>query len=103
MKTYLAQVDIFKEIPQIMNFKDLGAMISVFIRVAYILAGLVLLIMTILAGYSIIASAGSGDAKKAASGKKALTNALAGFLIIFASYWIIKLVEKITGFNIISP
>ena len=43
------------------------------------------------------------DPKKLSQGQKAITSAVIGFLIIFASYWIIKLVEVITGLNIFNP
>lgn len=49
----------------------------------------------------MIASAGSGDQKKAATAKSMITDAVIGFLVIFLSYFIIQIVEVITGFTIL--
>jgi len=82
------------------QFASPGALISIFLKNVYVIAGVLLLVLLIFGGISIISSAGGGDAKKTAQGQKAMTSALIGFLIIFASYWIIRIVEVITGLNI---
>ena len=53
-------------------------------------------------GFSIIMGAGQGDAKKTGQGKKAATSAVVGFLVIFASYWIIQIIQIITGVEILN-
>ena len=45
----------------------------------------------------MIAGAGQDNPERAAKGKQAATSALIGFIIIFAAYWIIRLIEIITG------
>lgn len=113
MNTLLAQipVDIGKELllkkstpigtaPQ---FASPGALISVILPNVYIAAGIALFFLILFGGISVITGAGQNDPKKAAQGKKAITSALIGFLIIFASYWIIQIIEVITGFKILSP
>jgi hypothetical protein len=47
-----------------------------------------------------ISSAGKGESESTKKGSQAIAAALIGFLIIFASYWIIQLVETITGLTI---
>ena len=45
----------------------------------------------------MIGNAGKNDPQKAEQAKKTLTSALIGFIIVFASYWIVKLVATIVG------
>jgi len=103
MLNLLAQVNIATEFPPAQKFQTPGALISVILKNAYTLAGILLLVLLIFGGFSIIMGAGGSDPKKAAAGKKAITSAAIGFLIVFASYWIIKIVEYITGVHILNP
>ncbi len=48
----------------------------------------------------MVINAGSGDAKKAEQGKSALTAAVAGMAVIFCAWWIIRIIEFITGVKI---
>ncbi len=107
----LAQVNIGDElllspdqaISEASQFSTPGAIISIVLKNIYMVAGVLLLFLLIFGGLSIIMSAGGGDPKKAAQGKKAVSSAVTGFLIIFASYWIIQIIEYITGLNILNP
>ena len=103
MKTLLAQVNIATEFPPAQKFDTPGKLISVLLKNAYVFAGVLLFVLLIFGGFSIIMGAGQGDAKKAGQGKKVATAAAVGFLIIFASYWIIQIIEVITGFKILNP
>lgn len=108
---HLAQVNIGDElivkpglaITQAPVFSSPGSLLTVLLKNIYMLAGILLFVLLIFGGVSIIMSAGGGDAKKTAQGQKAVTSALVGFLIIFASYWIIQLVQIITGVSILNP
>jgi hypothetical protein len=73
--------------------------ISSFLPTFWVIAGFILFIYMIAGGFMIISS--SGDSKKADAGKEALTNAIIGFVIIFASYWIIQIIEVVTGVGIL--
>lgn len=84
-------------------FSSPGSLISILLKNAYVLAGIMLFVLLIFGGISIISSAGGGDPKKTAQGQKALTSAVIGFLIIFGSYWIIQIVQYITGLEILNP
>lgn len=84
-----------------LELNAIGALVSVLLNNAYIVAGVLLLVFILLGGLNMIAGAGSKDAQKAAQSKMAVTWAVLGFLIIFASYWIIQLVELITGVKIL--
>lgn len=81
------------------NVADTGNMVSRVLGAAYIVAGVSFFILLIFGAFSIITSA--GDPKKSEGGRAAATSALVGFLLIFASYWIIQIVEMITGLIIL--
>lgn len=101
MKNLLTQVNIANEYNIIKPFPTPGSFISVILKNIYVLAGIILFALVIFGGFSVISGAGENDPKKTAAGKKAITSALIGFLIIFASYWIIRIIEVITGINIL--
>lgn len=111
MFSLLTQVDIGKEwiikpsqsITGTPQFQTPGALISIILKNVYVLAGILLLVLLIFGGFSIIMGAGQGDPKKTGQGKKAATTAVIGFLVIFASYWIIQIIQIITGFKILNP
>lgn len=83
------------------DIKDVGGLVSILVSNAYILAGVLFLVLFIWGGLNVIGSAGSSDPQQAAKGWKIITAAFVGFLIIFASYWIIKVIEIITGLKIL--
>lgn len=85
------------------TFSDVGSLVSVILFNVYVVAGVILLFLLIFGGFQIISSAGSGDAEGAAKGRSAITAAVIGFLIIFGSYWIIQIIEVITGLKIFAP
>jgi hypothetical protein len=118
MKNLLAQgptptegVDIGKEfwlrhglgISNVEQYKTLGGIVSILLKNAYIIAGVLLFGLLLFGGFGIIMGAGGGDPKKTAQGQQAVTSALIGFLIIFASYWIIQIIQVITGMQIFKP
>ena len=78
-------------------------LVSVILSNAVIVAAILMFILMLAGGVGVIASAGSDNPEGAAKGKKMVTGAVLGFLIIFASYWIIQLVETITGLSILAP
>jgi hypothetical protein len=75
--------------------------LNVLLPNVYIAAGLVILFLLVFGGLSIIMS--SGDSKGVDKGKQALTSAAIGFMIVFTSYWLIQLLELLTGVKILSP
>lgn len=85
------------------QFASPGALISIILKNVYVAAGILLFVLLIFGGFSIIMGAGQNDPKKVGQGQKAATAAAIGFLIIFASYWIIQLIQKLTGLEILNP
>ncbi len=82
------------------RFASVGQIIQTAIPFIFAFAGMGLLLMIISAGFTLLTSA--GDAKKLEEGKQRLTYALVGFLIIFASYWLVQIAGKIFGLTEIS-
>lgn len=64
----------------------------------FIIAGLILFVMIIFGGFTIFTSAGNPEKMK--QGQGMIVNALIGFIIIFAAYWIIQILETTLGFQI---
>lgn len=76
---------------------SLGAIVGNLVSAAIVVAGIIMVFLFIGGGLTMIASAGSGDAQGAAKGKAAITWALVGFVIVFTSYWIIRIIEIWSG------
>lgn len=69
------------------NF-TLGTFVSRAMDIIFIFAGVGLLLMLLSGGFTFLTSA--GDTKKLEQGKQTLTNALLGFIIVFASFWLVQ-------------
>ncbi len=80
-----------------------GDLVSIILSNALVVAGIILLFLLIFGGISMIIGAGQDNPEQAAKGKQATTSAVIGFIIIFAAYWIIQIIETITGLNILKP
>ena len=66
----------------------------------YIAAGIIIFFMVVAGGFMIVANAGNADKTK--EGTKIITSAIIGLLVVFASYWIIQLIQVVTGIQIIN-
>ncbi len=64
-------------------------------------AGIILLFILIGGGIAMIKGAGKSDPKAMEQGKQAATSALIGFIVVLSAYWIVKLIETITGLNLL--
>lgn len=83
--------------------KGIGDLVSAIVSNTLVVAGIILVFFFVIGGISMIAGAGQDNPEKAAKGKQAATSALLGFIIIFAAYWIIRIIESVTGLNILNP
>ncbi len=79
------------------DIKGVGNLVSLFLNIAFMVAGLVLLIFIIIGGIGLIGSAGNSNPENMEKAKKTLTSAILGFVIVFASYWIVKLIAQLLG------
>lgn len=82
------------------NYPNIGALISIILKNGLTIAGVILLALILFGGVSYIAAAGQADQKKIAAATDTLTSAAIGFLVIFASYFIIQIIQVITGLKI---
>lgn len=87
-------------IGEVTQFESLGGLISAILPNIYVLAGLILLFFLIFGGLAVILGAGQGNQENVEKGKKVLTGTLIGFLVVFASYWIIQILEILTGIEV---
>lgn len=78
-------------------------LVSILLSNALVAAAILLFILILAGGFMMIVGAGSENPETTARGKKAATGAIIGFIIIFAAYWIIKIVESLTGLAILNP
>ncbi|MCX6704293.1 MAG: hypothetical protein NTZ07_02495 [Candidatus Woesebacteria bacterium] len=76
-----------------------GGIVSLFLNAAFVLSGLILLFFFIMGGIGMITSAGQSDPQKAEQAKKTITSAIIGFVIVFTSYWIVKLIGNLLGIS----
>ena len=87
-------------ISNVTQFQSVGALISSWLPNVYILAGIVVLISFIASGFMWVTNA--CDQKKIEEAQKILTFAIMGFVFLFASYWIIQIIQVLTGIPILN-
>jgi TRAP-type C4-dicarboxylate transport system permease small subunit len=84
-------------------YPTFGSLFSNILFNVYTFAAIILLGLLIFGGFNFIIGAGNQESGQMDKAKKAITSALAGFGIIFASYFIIQLIEAVTGAKILDP
>jgi len=85
------------------TFPTVNAFLSVLLRNSLTLIGILMLGLLISGGLMFIIGAGSDDSKKSAQGKAIVTDAVIGFCIVFLAYFIVQIIEVITGLHILNP
>lgn len=75
-----------------------GQLVSLFLSNSIIIAGIILLFIIVFSGYSIINA--HGDPQKMKATMHSVTWAVVGFLIVFATYFIIQIIGSVTGITI---
>lgn len=81
--------------------QTVGGFLSSVIPNIYVIASLILFVLLIVSGLLFIINAGQGDEEGTKKAQKTITASLIGFLIIFASYWIMEIIQTLTGINIL--
>lgn len=84
------------------TFPSLSTLVTLLLQNALVIAGLILLALLIFGGFTFIMGAGSNDPKKTQQATGILTNVLIGFAIVFTAYFIIQIIEVLTGLNILN-
>lgn len=78
----------------------IGDIVSKLLPYLFVMAGLLLLLYLLYGGISLMLS--GGDPKAIQSAKDKITGAVIGFIIVFASFWIVELISRLLGITIIS-
>lgn len=94
-------VDIETTFPLAKTFTSLGQVVSILLKNAFVLAGLIFFFVLLFSGLKYILS--SGNKEQIQKAGSTMTSALWGLIIVFVSYWIIKIIEIITGLEILTP
>ena len=79
---------------------DFGAVISAALPYLFIIGGLILLAMLLMGGFDIMTSLGSEEKTK--GGYERIKNALIGFLLLFAVYWLAQIIQILFKIPILS-
>lgn len=76
-----------------------GGIISRVLEFAFPIAGLILFVMIVWGGFEILT--GAADKKSLDAGKQRISAAIIGFVLLFVSYWIIRIIEEVLGIKVI--
>jgi len=79
-----------------------GTLISNVLTAAISISGVIALLLFITGGLKIIMGASNSDSRSTGEGKQTVTWAVIGFIIIFTAYWIIRVIELISGVDFIT-
>jgi hypothetical protein len=82
------------------EYTGAGSLINSILPNVYIAGGIIIFFMILFGGFTIIANAGNKD--KIADGTKTITSAIIGLLVLFGSYWIIQIIQEVTGVSILN-
>jgi hypothetical protein len=81
------------------RFGSPAQLINVLLPNIFAIASLMVFIFIVGAGLKIVMNP---DSKKGTEdGKKAITYGIGGFLLLFAAYWIVQLIQYVTGVTIL--
>lgn len=75
------------------RFESLGDIVGTLLQYLFPLAGFLMFLLIIVGGFQWLTSA--GDPKKVESAAKRVTAAVVGFILLFASYWLVKILNLI--------
>jgi hypothetical protein len=83
------------------KFTNPASLVTKAMPIIFAVAGIILLGILIWGGFDYLTS--MGDPKKAEAGKTKITNGLLGFIIIFAAYWIVQIIDYVLHLGVYTP
>lgn len=83
------------------QFTNLASIVTNALPIVFSIAGIILLLYLLWGGFDYLTS--MGDPKKAESGRGKITNAIIGFIIIFAAFWLVQLIDYIFKLKVYTP
>lgn len=84
-------------------FPNISSILSVFLRNAPTIAGIIFVTLLIISGILYIIGSSEQDSKTIKQAQAIMGSAVIGFLIIMVSYLLIQIIEVVTGFSILNP
>jgi hypothetical protein len=73
-----------------------GKIVNLVVNNLFVLAGIVIFFLIIMAGLSYIKDTEKGKEEA----KNLATGAVIGFIVMFSAYWIVQIVQRVTGVHI---
>lgn len=92
-----AQVRIDQEWPLAIAFPSLGDFVSSFLPRILLFGGVIFFGLIIFAGTQVLTNAGSSDAHAKERWIEILRQGLIGLIIMFAAYWIVQIINVVSG------
>lgn len=83
------------------QFTNLASIATVALPYLFSIAGILLFLYLVWGGFDYLLA--MGDPKKAETGKHKITNAIIGFVLIFAAYWITQIIDYVFKLGIYNP
>lgn len=77
------------------QYGSVADFLNLLVPLSFVIAGIIMLFLLIGGGFAIVAS--GGNAKNVEQGRNQITGAVIGFIVIFSAYWIIQIIERVTG------
>ena len=93
-------LDIGKTYP-LATDRTLGDYITPLVSFAVVGAGLIAFLLFLGGGIAMIA--GAGNPQQQEKGKSALTAGVIGLALVVSAYWIVQIIEVLTGLNLLNP
>lgn len=81
-------------------YPTVGNLVNNILPNVYVAGGLIIFFMVVFGGFTIISNANNPDKMK--EGTKTITSAIIGLLVLFSSYWIIQIIQVVTGVSILN-
>jgi hypothetical protein len=81
------------------TYSSPASLINTILPNIFMFAGVLLFVFVVVAGFKMVLS--PDDKKGAEESKKAITYAITGFAVLLGSYWIVQIIEIITGVAIL--
>lgn len=87
--------------PLLGKFPNLASVVTQALdKLVFPIAGIILFLYLMWGGFDYMTA--MGDPKKAEAGKNKITNGVIGFVIIFAAYWIVQVLDYVFKFKVYS-
>jgi hypothetical protein len=103
MDRVFAQIPLQSTSDTFKSFNTFGDLVTVIMKNAFVLASVICLILLIFGGFGVIVGAGGGDTKRMEQARQTITMAVVGLLLVVGSFWIVQIIGKLTGIDLLNP